>query len=91
MWAMAKSTNHNQELEETVLRGVRSNIPALIKAKGWTADEWRGACLLHAHLSTKTADRLYNGDTNVKVSTLKRIAPLLGAKSISDLVEFTGG
>lgn len=75
--------------EETVADGVRSYIPRLIKAKGWSRDEWRGTCLLHAHLSTRTADRLFDGDTNITVRTLRQVAPVLGARSISDLVEFT--
>ena len=70
------------------MEGVISHIPALIKKRGWSLQIWQGHCLL-AGLSTRTAIRLYEGETNLTTRTLLKAAGILGISSVADLVEFS--
>lgn len=67
---------------------VKSKIPELIRERGLTDLEWQAFCIL-AGLSTHTARRLIQGDVNISLATLSKVADALGVDTPDQLVEFT--
>ena len=72
--------------ESRMPQGMKSFIPQLLKQKNLTPDKFRGLMLLNG-LSVDTANRAMAGDTDFTTKTLEKIARILNAKSISELVE----
>lgn len=65
---------------------LRSNIPALIRQKGWTRTVFYGHSQI-AGVSADTAKRAYRGEVNFKAGTLAIFAGVFGVKSIADVVD----
>jgi hypothetical protein len=65
---------------------IKSKIPELLKALEMDKNEWRGHCILRG-LSADTADKLFDGDINIRVLTLEAAANILGVRDPGELVE----
>lgn len=64
-----------------------SNIRRLCENKGWTKEEFVGYMLAKAGIREKTARKIYDGETGLRVDTAAKVAVLLGVGSLGDLIE----
>lgn len=69
---------------------LKTNIPLLIKEKGWTRTQFYGYMQI-ADLSADTAKRAWRGETNFTARNLAKIAKMFGKKSIAEIVDIDEG
>jgi hypothetical protein len=69
---------------------LRSHIPDLIAAKGWSPNVFIGLCIQNG-ISMDTAKKMVNGKTNLSNDTLSVAASVLGVSSIAQLIDFNNG
>ncbi len=85
---MALITSASVSRQEAVAMGLRSKIPELLAAKGWTQRKFAARCM-EAGLAVDTANRLARGETDVRTSTLRVVAKVLGVTSFDDMIVIT--
>ena len=74
----------------TGTNGLKSFVPDLIQKKGWDTKRFVATCMLSG-LGQDTAYRLSRGDTNFNTDTLRKVAEILGASTLTDLIDIERG
>jgi len=64
-----------------------SYIHKLAEEKGWDRTKFTAMCMLN-NVSYETARRMYDGETNLNIRTLEKVAKVLEVDKINQLVEF---
>lgn len=64
-----------------------SHVRRLCDSKGWDLNDFIGFMRAKAKIGEITARKIYNGDTNLRVDTVAKVALLLGHTSIDDVIE----
>lgn len=57
-----------------------NHIKSLCKRKGWDRKTFVREAIYHAILSRPTAEKAYDGDTDLSMDTVERIARLFGVQ-----------
>jgi len=68
------------------MNGLKSFVPELIQQKGWDTKTFAAYCML-AGMGQNTAYRLARGETEFTISTLQKVADILGVSSFTDLID----
>lgn len=68
------------------VNGLKSFVPDLIQKKGWDTKRFVATCMLNG-LGQDTAYRLARGDTNFTTDTLYKVAEILGASTLVELID----